>query len=334
MNDQGAADTQRPDTIRVKAHELAAREGSALSDAAPAIRDALVIEASDPVSYYLAGTPPEATFSVSDLPLGGGLQWLSSRGGCVFIESDAPEGSGLAWGTLLSRATGDPAELVGGISRAGRDKGVDVSHDEGDPGLVVMDPGLVKRAGVLVYLEDEAGMERHREFYEHLFGGRFTLEELYGVLHVTCFVEVDEAAFGTGSAAVIEPSVIWYLPVEANGHVGETGGGSDELMLLAPGVGSTEDLEETMDFVSEGQQPVIMGALFSLGCLGAALRNRNTSSHLERVAGDGLGAVHRLRMGSLAATLDDEGRAVALGLSHALTVCREEFDGSMGEFYE
>lgn len=333
MGERGAADPQKVRTIREKAHALAAREGSVLSDAPAAISAAPVVEASGPASYFLSGTPPEARFSVSDLPLAGGLEWLSSNGGSVFIEIDAPEVRGLGWGTLLTRATEDPVGLVDGVSRAGLARGVDVEHDKGDPGLLVMDPGLMTRAGILLYLEDEAGVEANRGFYEHLFGSRFSVEEPPLVLHIACLVEMDGEDFGSGREALIEPSVIWYLPVEPDGHVTETSGDSDELMLLAPGAGSTEDLEEVMDYVSEGQQPVILSALFSVACLGAATPSRNSSSRVERLGSDGIGAVYRLRMGSLARTLDERGRAPELGLSHALTVCREDFEGAFGEPY-
>jgi len=135
-----------------------------------------------------------------------------------------------------------------------------------------------------------------------------------------------EEVGGETEPLLIEPSVIWYLPVGLDGYVVEIGGGSDELMMVAPGVGSTGDLEDVMDYLGEAQRPLLLAALFSLGCVGAARKGGPGSPRLEEGEADGMGVVHKLWMSGLRRILDVHGRAGELGLSHAITVCRTEFE--------
>lgn len=283
----------------------------------------------EPVGYFMEETPEEESFSVADIPLYGGIEWLVRSGGGVFLETLAPPGSGIGWGTLLTRIP-DTSGICEAVERAGRTRGVDVEVGLGDPGLALMEPGIVSRAGVFTFLEYPLANDSRAEFYEYLFADSVDLEELWGVLQMMCFVELDSAEpnadVGDTELLVVEPSVIWYLPVGLGGYVVETGRGSDELMMIAPGVGSTGELEDVMDFLGEAQRPLLLAALFSLSCAGAARKGGPGAPRLEEAGSDGLGPVFELSMSGFRRILDVHGRGAELGLSHALTVCRAEFE--------
>lgn len=285
------------------------------------------VDVSEAVRYFMDGTPEEGAFSVADVPLSGGIDWLVEGTGGVFVETSAPPEDGLPWATLLARDSGI-ASVMEHASRAGAMRGVDSVVETGDPGLALLNAGLVERAGVFVFFDNPVGDELRRSFYEHLFGERFDLEDLSGVLQMMCFAEV-ETGYGEDSRrTLIEPAEIWYLPVNMSGYGVEMSAGSDELMMVAPGVGELEDFEDVMDDLFDAQRPLLLSVLFALGCLGSATGTGPSSARLEAAGTDACGEVGVLSLGGLSSLLDRRGDASDLGLSHALTVCRAEFEAS------
>lgn len=312
-------------TLRQKAWLLTSRSGGITEQAAPLLRTAPLVDVSAPALYFLEDTPPEETFSVADVPLAGGLGWLVSEGKAVFVEAGVESGSGLEWGALLTPAI-DSSGVVEAVRRAAEARDVEMEYELGEPGLIVMEPGVVERAGALIYLEDRAGVESNRVFYETLFGERLDLEELWGVLQVACYAELCEEAGAGGEPPVIEPGALWYLPLGEDGRVIEVAGDSDELMLFAPGVSDNEALEDVMDFLADSQRQFLLALLFSLGCMGAAKDGRSAKVTVSEAGEDAVGAVRRLEFSGLNSVLASKGSAGELGLAHALTVCRAEFE--------
>lgn len=317
------------DTLREKASRLQGRAGGVVEQAAPVLKTAPLLDVSGPVEYFLQKTPPEETFSVSDLPLSGGLEWLASEGKAAFLEARVGSGGGMQWASLLTEAV-DSAAMVQAIRDVAEGRGVDVEYEYGDPGLVVMDPGIVDRAGALVYLEDRAGLESNRLFYETLFGQLIEIEELWGVLQVACFAGLCEDGGSKEQSGLIEPGAIWHLPLGEDGRVLDVAGDSDELMLFAPGVGDLEDLEDVKDFLAGSQRQFILALLFCVGCMGVARYEGAGKVMLTDGSEDSLGDVRVVDSSGLGSVLESKGGAGDLGLAHALTVCREQF-GETGE---
>lgn len=273
----------------------------------------------------MEGTPEEGAFSVADVPLSGGIDWLLSGTGGAFIETSAPPEDGLAWAALLPKDSG-MASVMEQAGRAGALRGVESVVDAGDPGIALLDAGLVERAGLFMFFDNPVGDQQRISFYEHLFEERFDLEDLSGVLQMMCFAEIETSAEDESQRTLVEPSEIWYLPVDKHGYGVEMSAGSDEMMMVAPGVGALEDFEDVMDEIFDAQRPLLLAVLFSLGCLGASVGTGPSAPQLEAVGKDSCGEVSALGMGGLSAALDRRGAASDLGLSHALTVCRAEFE--------
>lgn len=312
------------ETLRERAYRVLQKPGSMLYGCADMVGASPAVDVSEAVSYFLEQTPEEDTFSLSDLPLAAGLQWLSSNTKLAFVETEAPPEYGLPWATLLGWDA-DQQALERSIREAGQARGVDTEIETGDPGVALMDSGLVARAGVFVYLDEPLGGEGRASYYQHLFSERLEIDELAGVLQLVCFAEI-EGGGSEGVRSLIEPSLIWYLPLDGDGRIHELGGGSDELMLVAPGVGDLESLDDVMDDVADAQKPLLLAVLFSLACAGAARKANASSPVMERAGEDAVGPVEALRMGGIGGALDQRGSALHLGLSHALTVCRAEFE--------
>lgn len=312
------------ETLRERAYRTLQRPGSMLYGYAELVAASPAVDVGDTVAYFLEQTPEEDTFSLTDLPLASGLEWLGSNTKLAFLETEAPIEYGLPWATLLGRDS-DQQALGRSIRAAGQARGVDTEIETGDPWLALMDPGLIARAGVFVYLDEPLGDEGRTGYYQHLFSERLEIEELAGVLQLVCFAEIEGGA-PEGGRSLIEPSLIWYLPLAGDGRIYELGGVSDELMLVAPDVGDLESLDDVMDDVADAQKPLLQAVLFSLACAGAARKANASSPVMERIGEDAVGPVETLRMGALGAALDQRGSVRDLGLSHALTVCRAEFE--------
>lgn len=313
------------DTLRDKAYEAVCNEGSMLREGAGIVSASPVLEASEATAYFLEGTPDEQTFSIADIPLERGLRWLSEGTGGVFIETSAPSEAGLAWATLLTNAV-DREGLADAIQRAGRLRAVDTEIEEGDPGLALMEPGLVARAGAFVYLDDVVGDDRRSNFYEYLFGGELEVDELAGMLQLMCFAEIGGAGDDRESSTLIEPTHIWYLPVDNDGRLLEVGEESSQMMMVSPGASDPERLEEVMDTIAEAQRPLILSTLFALGCAGAGLIDESRRRTTAVCGEDSVGKVYEVRLTPIQELLERQGQASELGFSHALTVCRESFE--------
>lgn len=285
-----------------------------------------VLEASEATTYFLQETPDEQTFSIADIPLERGLRWLSEGSRGVFIETLAPPERGLAWATLLTNSV-DREGLANSIQLAGRLRGVDTETEEGDPGVALMEPGLVERAGAFVYLDDAAGDDRRGNFYEYLFGGELEVDELAGMLQLMCFAELAGGEGERERSTLIEPAHIWYLPVDNDGRLLEIGEDASQMMMVAPGASDPERLEEVMDTIAEAQKPLILSALFALGCAGAALIDGGQRRTIAVCGEDTVGEVHEVQIGPVRDLLERQGQVSKLGFSHALTVCRESFEG-------
>lgn len=293
-------------------------EGAAVFAASP------VLEASEATAYFLEQTPDEQNFSIADMPLARGLGWLAEGNRGAFVETVAPPERGLAWASLLTGAV-DREDLAETIDRGGRLRAVDMEVEEGDPGLALMEPGLVDRAGVFVYLDDAVGDDRRGNFYEYLFGGELEVDELAGMLQLMCFAELGD---GDGKqSTLIEPAHIWYLPVDGDGRLLEVGEESSQMMMVVPGASDPERLGEVMDTLAEVHRPLILSTLFALGCAGAALVDESEYRTIAVCGEDTLGEVHEVRLGPIRKLLERHGQVSELGLSHALTVCRESFEG-------
>lgn len=314
------------DTLRETVYTAVCKEGSLLHEGAGVFAASPVLEASKATAYFLEGIPDEQTFSLADIPLERGLRWLweGSRG--AFIETSAPPETGMAWATLLTNAV-DRVGVADAIQRAGPLRAVDTEVEEGDPGLALMEPGLIERAGAFVYLDDAVGDDRRRNFYEYLVGGELEVDELSGMLQLMCFAEISGVGGNWEPSTLIEPTHIWYLPVDNDGRLLEVGEESSQMMMVSPGASDPERLEEVMDTLAEAQRPLILSTLFVLGCAGAALVDESQRRTTSVCGEDSLGEVYEVQFAPIQELLERHGQVSELGFSHALTVCRESFEG-------
>jgi hypothetical protein len=318
-------------TLRDKAYENVSSERSVFGSVAGGIRSAPAVDCSEAVRFFLEQTPEESGFSVGDIPLLSGIEWLYRGNGGVFLETAPPE-DGLMWGTLLTSAV-DRSDIASAFSTWSRKLGVDCEIRKGDPGMVLIAGGAVSSAGVFVSVDKPLADEDREAFYDSLFSGMVDLEDLRCILQLTFFVELGDSEGsdkrtddGSGSGDLIEPAMIWYLPVSEEDEALSFAGGSDELKLFAPGVGQLAHLEDVVDFVAQAQRPLLLSALFSLACLGASDAGTGSSPRVTATGSDTVGPVYSVNMIGLSRMLEIEGRASDLGLSHALTVCRGEFE--------
>lgn len=318
-------------SLREKAYENVSKERSVFSSVVPGIRSAPVVDCSQPVRFFLEDTPEESGFSIGDIPLLGGVEWLYRGNGGVFLETQAPPEEGLMWGALLTSVV-DHSDIVSSIIGSARGLGVDCEIREGNPGMALLAPGAVKRAGVFVSVDKPLSDEDREAFYDSLFSDIVDLEDLRCVLQLTLFVElgaeVSEDAEDSADVPgeLIEPAMMWYLPVTREGEALAFSGEADEMKLFAPGVGDLAQLEDVVDFVAQAQRPLILATLFSLACAGASNGGTPSSPRLAATGSDTLGPAYSLNVTGLSRMLEIEGRASDLGLSHALTVCRGEFE--------
>jgi hypothetical protein len=317
-------------TLRKMSYDNASSERSVFGSVAGGIRSAPAVACSEAVRFFLEQTPEESGFSVGDIPLLSGVEWLYRGNGGVFLETASPE-DGLMWGTLLTSAV-DRGDIASAVSAWSRELGVDCEIWDGEPGMALIAGGAVSRAGVYVSADKPLDNEDREAFYDSLFSGMVDLEELRCILQLTFFVELGDSSGSKDvergpdhSGYLIEPAMMWYLPVTAQGEVLTFAGGSDELKIFVPGVGQLTDLEDVVDFVSQAQRPLVLSALFSLACLGASDDNTGSSPWVISVGSDAVGPRYSVDVTGLRRMLEVEGRASDLGLSHALTVCREEF---------
>lgn len=348
-----------PKTLRERAHTTLGRtDREWLAATREVLANSRVLDASEAFAYFWDDTPSEEVFRFEDIPpvsLPGAL--LDPTGPpAVFVEAAAPA-SGLAWGRLLNPdnfgvGTGAGTGVgnvganlqdsltsgaVGKITAAAAARevplAITVPRRPGTPGLLAADPGLVRRAGAHVFVEEGPLSGESANFYRRLFGPEWSrTNRCAAVLHVLPFFELVEEAEGTGTlrdAALQLPQCVHYLPVDETGRV-KTIGGEQGLPMVLPGDNFEQPEPSTTDALSRAHRPLKLAAVFALACARVAARTSSETSvsetSLEPRGEDAFGPVLNLRIAGLTRLLDDRGKARKLGLSHALTVCRDQFE--------
>lgn len=298
-----------------------------LADCAEVLGGCQVLDATEAFSYFWDETPNEETFEMADIPdiyLPQSLAGSGRSERALFVEARAPA-KGLGWSTLLDGLGQAENAMLSQINAVAYRKGVATAAVDTDPGAVLMEPGLVQSAGALLYFDQEPARRRSRKFYERL-AGRDEVRKWSAVIQLFPCVRFEDEMYG---GEVHAPQMIYYLPLDERGRVRAVG--SDEaLPMVIPGFDPRTADGETIGMVlARGHRPLILAVLFSLACAGAGKGHRHNAPQLRLAGRDSRGPLKRLvmedRMGNLRHSLDERGSAKDLGLSHALTVCRDEF---------
>lgn len=315
-------------TLRERAREVAAASSEEwLSGCAEVLASCQVLDATEAFSYFWDETPNEETFDMKDIPGIGLAEALAGSGAskrAVFVEAEAPA-KGLGWSLLLDGLGRADNETLRRVNSVAWRKGVATAAVGTDPGAMIMEPGLVERAGALVYFDDDLGRDSSRKFYERLAGFE-EIEHWQSVVQVLPFAALDAELYGE---SVQPPQVVYYLPIDSNRRVRAVEA-DESIPMLIPGFDpATADAESIGGVLGKGHRPLHLAVLFSLACAGARKGHRHSSPQLRLAGEDAFGSVRKLvmseRMGDLKSILDERGGARKLGLSHALTVCRDEF---------
>ncbi len=313
-------------TLRERAwREACASDRDWVLDLARTLDSCQTLDASAAFSYLWDETPNESTFHMGDLPPVGLPEWLTGDGrgrNAVFVESCAPV-SGLAWSLVV-----DHRGVCGPTSRrevteAAARIGVPTVSTNGDPGAMAVDPGLIECAGALMYVDYEPQTAPSRDFYLNFVEPSELDSEWSGVLHLIPFAAFEPGVCG---GAVLLPQVVYYMPIGHNGRIRPLDGAESLPMVIPdqdPAAARAADHGALASVLAKGHRPLHLAALFSLVCAGAC----GSSGEEPAVLEDALGARRVLQMDAIRAELEVAGRAGSLGLSHALTVCRELFGG-------
>lgn len=314
-------------SLREEAYEAAASSSEQwLAESAEVIGYSQALDASETFSYFWDETPDEESFEMADIPgiyLPAPLSGTGRGRDALFVEAEPPA-SGLGWSMLLAGTSSGGGEELSHLNSVARKRGVATAAVGTDPGAVLMEPGLVERAGALMYFDHNPGTRKACRFYERL-AGREEVKKWSVVIQLLPYALLDRELYG---GRVQEPRVVYYLPVDESGRVRSVG--SDEaLPMVIPGYDPRTTDGETIGMVlARGHRPLILAVLFSLACAGAD-KGHHRAPQLRLAGRDSCGPLKRLvmedRMGNLRHSLDGRGSARELGLSHALTVCRHEF---------
>lgn len=313
-------------TLRERAwREACASDRDWVLDLARTLDSCQTLDASAAFSYFWDETPNESTFHMGDLPAVGLPEWLTGDGrgrNAVFVESRAPS-SGLAWSFVVDHQGVSGPTSRREVTEVAACGGVPTVSTNGDPGAMGVEPGLIESAGALMYVDYEPRTAPSRDFYLNFVEPSELDGEWAGVLHLIPF-----AAFKSGvcGGAVLLPQVIYYMPIGHNGRIRPLDGAESLPMVIPdqdPTAARAADHDALASVLAKGHRPLHLAALFSLVCAGACGAPGEEPAVLE----DALGARRVLRMDAIRAELEVAGRAGSLGLSHALTVCRELFGG-------
>lgn len=331
MDTQGHSvdDPRATSTLREGAWETAsASDREWLGGVSGALKTPQVLDATEVFSYFWDETPNETTFDMADIPQIGLPESLLPDAfprSSLFVEAAAPA-KGLAWGMLCDRDGNAGRTTMNRINTLAAKRGIATISAPGDPGVVSCDPGLVERAGAMLYVDPAPFEGGGREFYGRLAGDN-ELEEWAAVLQIVPFVRLDGEL---GRGGVEAPQVVYYVPVDHDHRVRPLGS-EEDLPMIIPDVRSSGERDKSLgETLAKSHRPLIMPVLFALACAASSQTGREASASLEAAGEDAFGPVWRLRMGGLGRRLNERGGALTLGLSHALTVCREEFGDSPG----
>lgn len=322
-------------TLREGAWEVATASSEEwLSGCAEVLASCQVLDASEAFSYFWDETPNEETFDMKDIPgicLPEALAGSGEGKQALFVEAEAPA-KGLGWSMLLDGRGTPDNEMLRHINSVAYPKGIATAAVGTDPGAMIMEPGLVERAGALVCFDDNPGLGGSCKFYERLAESE-ELEHWQSVVRMLPFVALDAGLYGD---TVQPPQVIYYLPIGSERRVRPVT--TDEgVPMVIPGFDpATEDAESIGGVLGRGHRPLQLAVLFSLACAGARKGHRHASPSVRQSGKDACGSVSRLAInegrGNLRASLDGLGNARDLGLAHALTVCRGEFSDEKDEY--
>lgn len=311
-------------TLREGAWETASvSEKEWLGGVSGALKTPGVLDATDTFSYFWDETPDEKTFNMADIPRVGLPESLLADGfprSSLFVEAAAPA-KGLAWGMLCDRDGNAGRTTASRINAAAAERGIASITAPGDPGLVSFEPGLVERAGAMLYLDRAPFEGTVRGFYRRMAADG-ELDQWSAVLQVVPFVRLDAELGGGGVEA---PQAVYYVPIDHDQRVRLLGPDEDLPMIIPDVHSSTAHDQSIGTALAKSHRPLILATLFALACAAASQTGREASAFFEECANDAFGPVWRLRMGGLARGLNERGGARTLSLSHALTVCREQF---------
>lgn len=323
-----SGDTQ---TLRERAwREACASDKDWILDLARTLDSCQTLDATAAFSYFWDETPNEETFRMGDLPSVGLPAWLAGEGrasNAVFVESRAPA-SGLGWSLVLDHRGRSGQTSRSEVMEAAATGGVPTVATNVDPGAMAFDPGLLESAGALIYVDSDPHTAPSRDFYLNFVEAPELDGAWAGVLHFIPF-----AAFKPGvcGGAVLMPQVLYYIPIGHDGRIRPLDR-AESLPMVIPDqepAAQCAGHESLASILAKGPRPLHLAALFSLVCAGS-LGARGAPGEEPAVLEDSLGARRVLQMDAIRAELDIAGRAGSLGLSHALTVCRELLGGFTG----
>jgi hypothetical protein len=320
-------------TLRERAwREACASDKDWILDLARTLESCQTLDATAAFSYFWDETPNEETFYMGDLPSVSLPEWLTGAGrgrNAVFVESRAPA-SGLAWSLVLDHQGRSGPTSRTEVTEAAATGGVPTVSTNGDPGAMAVDPGLIESTGALMYVDSDPHTAPGRDFYLNFVEAAELDGEWAGVLHFIPFAAFKPGVCGGG---VVLPQVVYYMPIGHDGRIRPLDRAESLPMVIPdqePAAAQCADHDTLASVLAKGHRPLHLAALFSLVCAGACGAPCGAPGEEPAVLEDALGARRVLQMDSIRAELDVAGRAGSLGLSHALTVCRELFGGVSG----